>query len=576
VPLPPLRVRRATPWLRDVQRCLDSRPMRSRGDDGSADANLALGWLIPLALSAVYLIVFVVQLPRNITELAWDSDYASGFTLPETLVRTGPGGHTLLSSAGQWVSLWFGLLTARLPLHRELWGIAPTVLFIASALIVGWSVAQVANRRAAIVAVLIGVIASPLALAFFMAAVAHNTVYPCTAVLGAYLIWLTRGQRRQRLVAVTVPPILGVVIGACLASDLLLGATAVIPLTLTAILTGVRRERRSRLIALSALTTVAVSIPIALFTDSIMHSLGYLTIPSPEHLAPLSELPDRALQLFKGLKSLFNGYLGTERPGTLHAPLGFASDVVMCAALLALAVTGARAGVRFVASGLRTHGARAIEAQTPAQLARSLHVIYWVTSAACACGVFWVAAETGGGTNVHESYYATVIFSVAAVIPLLLSTGPLARRLIAVGATVFFAASLAGLLSNYTNIAPRVAAGESNVVKIAQANHVTVGYGGYGEASSVTWNTDGRVTVRPLMECPNPQGANICPFYIMRVPSWYVARPRHTFLLIDREELWVSTLPNGLGKPLASYAFGPIRMYIYPYDIASRLGPAQD
>jgi hypothetical protein len=581
--------------------------MRSHGNDSSVDANLgpepayasggttghgdgplgaavawthdlprprdlpALAWMIPLAIAAVYVVVFVVQLPRDITEVAWDSDYASGFTMPETIVRAGTGGNTVIASAGQWVPLWFGLLTARLPLHRELWGIAPTLLFIATALIVGWSVAQVAERRAALVAVLIALIASPLALAFFIAPVAHNTVYPCTALLGAYLIWLTRGQGRGRTATLAVPPILGVAIGACLASDLLLAATAVIPLTLTAILTGLRRERRSRLVALSALTTVAVAIPIAKLTDAIMHSLGYLTIASPEHVAPLSELPDRLLLLFKGLKSLFNGYLGGERPGTLHAPLGIASDVVMCAALLALLLAGLLATVRLIASGLRGN-----TTQTPAQLARSLHVIYWAASAACACGTFWIAAETGGGTNVHESYYATAIFSVAAVIPLLLSTGNLARRLIPAGATVFFAASLAGLLSDYTNIAPWIAARESDVTKIARANHVTVGYGGYGEASSLTWNTDGRVTVRPLMACQNPGGPDICPFYIMRVPAWYVPESRHTFLLVDREEAWVSSLPEGLGKPLATYSFGPMSMYIYPYDIASRLGPAPD
>jgi hypothetical protein len=546
--------RRTLPWTRDLPR------------DSSA-----LVWLIPLAIAAVYLVVFVVQVPRNITALAWDSDYSSGFTIPETVVRTGTGGHTVISSSGQWVALWFGLLTARLPLHRELWEIGPTLLFIATALIVGWSVRQVADSRAAILAVLIGLVASPLALAFFMAAVAHNTLYSCTALVGAYLIWLTRSQGRRRLTALAVPPLAGIVVGSCLASDLLLAATAVIPLTLTAILAGVRRERRSRLLALSALTTVAVAIPIAKLTTARMHSLGYLTVSTPAKIAPLSELLNRAQLLFKGLKALFNGYLGTAKPGTLHTPLGIASDIVMSAAFLALLVIGVRTTATFISSGLRKNGA-----QTPTQLARSVHVIYWVTSAATVCGVFWIAAETGGGTNVHESYYATVIFSVAAVVPLLLSAGSLARWLIPAGASVFFAASLVGLSSDYVGSGEPLARSASTVAKIAVANHVTVGYGGYGVGSSMTWNTDGRVTVRPLMECVNPQGANICPFYVSSVPSWYVPQRRHTFLLIDSGELWVGSLPGGLGKPLAAYAFGPMRMYIFPYDIASRLGPAQD
>jgi hypothetical protein len=532
---------------------------------------LAPIWAIPLVIAAAYLVVFLVQLPHNITAILWDSDYASGFTIPETLAHTGAGGHTVIASSGQWVPLWFGLLTATLPLHRELWAVAPTLLFVATALTVAWSVSQVASRRAGILAALMSLVASPLALAFFMAPVAHNTVYPCTALLGAYLIWLARVEGRRRLAAIAAPPLLGVVTGVCLASDLLLAATAVIPLVLTAAIAGLRRDRRCRLVALSALATVAVAVPVALLTDATMHSLGFVTIAAPDKVVALSQLPAQASTLFVGLKALFNGYLGPGRPGTLHTPLGIASDIIMVAALLTLLVVGAITVARFVASGVRRNGTR-----TPEQLARSLHIVYWVASAACACGIFLIASETGGGTNPHESYYATVIFSVAAVIPLLLSRRSRVHWLVATSASVFFAASLVGLTSDYTNIAAWIASAKSQVTQVAEANHVTIGYGGYGEASPLTWNTDGRVTVRPLMECVNPQGAGICPFYIMRVPSWYVPQRRRTFLLVDHEEAWLSSLPGGLGKPLATYAFGAMRMYIYPYDIASRLGPGPD
>jgi hypothetical protein len=202
--------------------------------------------------------------------------------------------------------------------------------------------------------------------------------------------------------------------------------------------------------------------------------------------------------------------------------------------------------------------------------------MYWAASAASACGAFWLAAETGGGTNLHESYYATTIFSVAAVVPLVLTAGALARRIVLVGASVVFAASLVGMTGNYLSIAPWIAVKAPIVTRLAQANHVSYGYGGYGTAASLTWNTHGRVTVRPLLECENPAGANICPFYEARVPSWYVPQQRRTFLLVDREEAFLSQLPKGLGRPLAAYSFGAMSMYIYPYDIAARLGPAPD
>jgi hypothetical protein len=528
-------------------------------------------WLIPLAIVSAYLVVFLVRLPHNITELTWDSDYASEFTVPETLVRTGTGGHTVIASSGEWVALWFGLLTARLPLHRQFWMIAPTLLFLTTTLLVGWSVAQIAARRAAVLAMLLVLIASPVALSYFLPAGAHTTLYPCTSLTGAYLVYLARRQRPRRLLALALPPIMGVVVGTCVASDLLVAAAVVIPLGLVGILAGLSREKRSRVLALSALVTAAVAVPIAKLTTAIMHSQGFLLLETPAKAVALSELPERARLLFNGLRMLFNGTYGPGRPDPLSGSVGVASTVVMSIALLALLIYGGYTAAMFLWRNLRKGNER-----TPTQLARSVHVIYWVASAVGVCGAFWVAAETGGGTDLHSSYYATVIFSVAAVIPLLLSTGSAARRLIPIGATIFFAASLIRLPGDYLNLGGAPAATASAIVKAARANGATYGYGGYGEGSNLTWLTHEQVISRPVMECSNPAGAGICPFYLESIPSWYVPQQRRTFLVVNSQEVWVKTLPSGLGKPLASYTFGSISLYVYPYDIASRLGPQQD
>jgi hypothetical protein len=521
-------------------------------------------WLVPLALAAAYLIAFVVQLPRDIADLGWDASVASGYVMPETLVKTGTGGLTVMGSTGQWVSLWFGLLSAGLPLHRQLWGVAPTLLFVATAFTVGWSVARVAGRRAAALAVLIGLVSSPLALAFLMAPFSHNVVYPCTALLGAYIVWLARTGTRRRLATWAVPPLLGVVIGTCLASDVLLASTAVIPLALTAILAALRRERRARVLALSATSTIVVSIPIAKLTSTTMGSLGYRTLPTPLQIASLSELPNRAKLLFDGLKDLFNGYLGgPEGPGTLHAPLGIASDVVMVAALLTLIVLGARTTVSFIAASVRRH-----EAETRDELARSLHVIYWTASAAVACGAFWIAGE--GPVTTHYSYYETVIFSVAAVIPLLLASASPLRWLIPAGASVFFAAGIVGLGGEYLNVSASLARVAPEVTRIARATGVEAGYSNWGDASGLTWGTHYGVTVRPVVECATQQGVDLCPGFQAYVPSWYAPRARRTFLLVEANGVDLAAAPAILGKPLAVYAFGSMHMYIYPYDIASR------
>ncbi len=558
------------------------RPLSTTSETGAADGTVshltakpglfakignpaALVWLVPCTIAALYLSIFVARIPHNIWVLGWNSDYASGFTVPATVAKTGTGGHTVLGPYTLYVPLLFGLLTAWLPLHRELWEIAPTILFIASALIIGWSVAQVASRRAAVLAVLIVIVASPVVLSVFMAAVAHNTVYPCTALLGAYLIWLTRGDGRGRVTVFAVPLLAAVALGACIASDVLLVVTGLVPFALTALLACLRSDRRSRRVALSALTTALVALPAAKLTSALMSSLGYRTNPLALGLAPLSTLSLHARILYEGLKELFNGYLGSAgATGPLHVQLGVACDIVMIAALLTLLFVGARA-----ASSLILRGRRAAPAVTPEQLATSLHITYWVSSALAACGAFLLSEFLD---STHISFYATVIFSVAAVVPLFVRSSFLARWLIPVGASIFFAASLVGLTTVEVGSLVPLAHYEPVIVRLARVNKVTAGYAGYWDASSLTWSSNERVAVRPVDECPNPGGANICIFPQETVPSWYVPKRRHSFLLVDRTPFALTSLPAGLGRPLAAYSFGPIRMYVYPYDIASRFG----
>jgi hypothetical protein len=524
----------------------------------------ALAWLIPCGIAAVYLVVFLAQLQHNLWLLGWNSDYASGFTVPATVVETGTGGHTVLGTYSLYVPLWFGLLTARLPLHRELWGIAPTVLFVATALTIGWSVAQIATRRAAVLAVIIVLVASPVALGLFMAAVAHNTVYPCTALLGAYFIWLAHGDGRRRATTLAVPLLAAIALGMCLASDVLLVSTGIFPFSLTAVLVCFRRDRRSKRVALSALTTVVVALPVALLTSTTMSSLGYKTHPPPLTVAPLSLISANGEVLIEGLERYFNGYLGGPgTTGTLYSELGVACNIVLAVALLTLLVAGTRSAASLILSRWRVDNSK-----TPTQLATNLHTTYWVSSAISASGAF--VFSTFG--PVHEAFFATVIFSVAAVIPLFLSSRFHARWLILVGTSIFLIGSLVGLAS--TNVASTAALApyEGAIVKLARANHAMAGYAGYWDSSGLTWSSHERITVRPVYTCPNPGGANLCIFPQETVPSWYAAsRQQRTFLLARPEEL---SFPSGLGRPLATYSVGPAEMFIYPYDIASRLGPS--
>ncbi len=536
-------------------------------------------WLIPFAIAAVYGVVFLAQLPHNLWVIGWNSDYASGFTLPTTLVRSGSGGDTVIGTSGAWVPLWFGLLTATLPLHRQLWELAPTGLFVLSAAAVGWSVAQVATRRAAVLAALLILVASPRALYFFMAPVAHNMVYPVTALLGCYLVWLARAERRGRLATWALPPLAGIALGACIASDALAIATAVVPFAITAMLAAAQRDRRSRLVAASALTSAIVAIPIAKLTSTTMGSLGYATLAPSTETASLSTLPLHAELMWEGLKALFNGYLAETAPSVPRSVLGVACQAIALAGLAVVFVTGVAATARFVLDGAR-------HIERTGRLARSLHVIYWAGSAGATCVAYALSQRT---EYVHESYYATLIFSVAAIVVLLPGSRAGARWLLSAGASVLFLASIVGLSGNYIEhyvlpIArtpgyqarlwvPSFARYEPQITAFAKAEDANVGYAGYGDASSLTWSSEERLLVRPVQVCGAPPDLGMCPFFLARVPAWYTPQRRRSFLLVDSTEAYLPALPAGLGRPLAERTFGPARVYVYPYDLATRIEP---
>jgi hypothetical protein len=524
-------------------------------------------WLLSLLIAAVYLVVFIVQLPQIVELATWNSDVASVFTMTETLVHTGTDGHTLMASTGAYVPMWFGLLTAWLPLHRTLWEVAASAVFLTAALTIGWSVSRLATRRAAILTVLLALVVSTPAFTIFTAAATHNTVYLATPLLGAYLVWMAQTDIEKRARIRVVSVLAGLALGACFASDLLLLITGIVPFAFTAAVVGLQRNRRSTALSISALTTLVVALPTAWVTSTIMGSFGFL-VERPSTKIVFSALPLHSEYLFEGLKELFGGYLGGHQtPGVWRAALGIASDVAMTVALLMLLAFGALTLVRFIRSSWR----RRDQYTAPRDLATVAHIVYWTGSALSAV----VAFELSTNANApRPQYYATLIFSVAAVAPLLMRPASPGRWLVPLGASVLFTASLVGLTgANFsTGLFPR---DQQTIVRLAEADHATTGYAGYWYASDLTWNSHEQVKVRPAGLCENPGGADFCPFYINRIPSWYSARPQRTFLLANPKEEYLYVVPPGLGPPLATYVFpDSTRMYVYPYNIASRLGPA--
>jgi hypothetical protein len=84
------------------------------------------------------------------------------------------------------------------------------------------------------------------------------------------------------------------------------------------------------------------------------------------------------------------------------------------------------------------------------------------------------------------------------------------------------------------------------------------------------WDTKMRIRAYPVQDC----GPNLCWSYLHMITSWYAPRPRQpTFLISDATQPVSSAPTPNLGNASAIQQIGPLTVYVYPYDIASRMMP---
>ena len=109
------------------------------------------------------------------------------------------------------------------------------------------------------------------------------------------------------------------------------------------------------------------------------------------------------------------------------------------------------------------------------------------------------------------------------------------------------------------------------VAQIAAREHLNVGYADYWDAAPIMWSTHFKVRAYPVQDC----APNLCWSYLHMITSWYTTpRPgQRSFLIADPSQP-VSAAPTpNLGKPSAVHQIGTLTMYVYLYDIASRMIP---
>ena len=166
-----------------------------------------------------------------------------------------------------------------------------------------------------------------------------------------------------------------------------------------------------------------------------------------------------------------------------------------------------------------------------------------------------------------------MIYAAAAVVPALAVRRPLTEAL-AVAGTCVIALPASSRWPRHrcrgTPAGSRRRPSPTRIAAIAAREGAPVGYSGYWDAAPITWAAHFRVKVYPVSICD--RGEHLCRFDLHYISSWYTPRPGvKSFLLGDPSLALVPRPTPDLGRPSGVFHVGQITMYVYPYDLATRV-----
>jgi hypothetical protein len=510
-----------------------------------------------LPFGVVYLVLLAVNYHSIISTAYLDADTVSAPVIGQLLAGASPHAHVVLGEFGWYSTLLFLLATKWLPLHRELWELAPYLLALAGAALAAWSVWQVAGRVAAGLTAVLLVCAAPATLHLLLSMTQHAPDWFCSALLAGWAVLLARRAATLRAAALVAGALLvGVLVGVNAAGDVLLVFAGMAPfaLALAAELVLGRGPGAARAATFGAFTLAVAGASWAI-TAAAMSAMHVAPQPglNTTALAAAGQIGTNFRLWWESIAVLGNGdFFGRN--------LSFTSGLSIVCAVLSLGaiVAVARAG----------WGAARSPRMAPGRLA---FMTFWCSSAALLTGAFLVSAIP---VDIHaDRYLLGLIYAAAAVVPVL-AVRRVATEALAVAGTCVFA--LAGIVSVAQGIDARDTEGfppgavAARVAAIAAREGAPVGYSGYWDAAPITWAARFRVQVYPVSICD--RGEHLCRFDLHYITSWYTPRPAaKSFLLGDPSLALVPGPTPDLGAPSGVFHVGQITMYVYPYDVATRI-----
>ena len=542
---------------------IDASPVSSRPVGIPGRVYRLWPWL-PLPLGAVYLLVLLVKFNQIVAATYLNADAASAPVIGELFAGSPAHRQVFLGQMGWFSTLLFELATRSLPLHRQLWETAPYAMALASVVLIAAAAWRVAGRWAAAISGVLLLCAGPHTLGLLFSLDDHSATWFSLALLAALLVFFEAPPAWLKAWSAALIALLaGAIVGVNAASDLVLLVAGIAPILLAAGLAWILRPGRAGARAWWwVLATVIVAGVCDELTHAYMRHENVLTPPKFVHntFAAAEALATNFKLWWQSLMVLGNGdFFGQV--------LSFSSALQLLCALLTLAAFAFV--LRFAWRELTT-SAPSIERAGDKQALRIAWCAFWGSSAVLLSASFIFSSNP---IDINSSRYLVgAIYAAAALVPLLAARGPSVRAVVTLGVTIF---ALSGLVSLFND--EELASGNASyslynqVEQYLNSRRLAVGYADYWDAAPIMWSTHFHIKAYPVQDC----GPNLCWSYLHMITSWYTTLRPHqrTFLISDlAQPIPAAPTPN-LGKPTSIQQFGPLTVYVYPYDIASRMMP---
>jgi hypothetical protein len=417
--------------------------------------------------------------------------------------------------------------------------------------LLGWATARVAGRWAGLAAAAAALVVGPFAFRSLHTVIFHVLAPFTAAILAAYLVLLPR--RLPRVLAAALAAAVGVLAGANAASDALVWVGAIAPFAIAAAVLAWATRRVD--IAVRSGITIALAVTSALVTNWVMHGLGFHVVGSAFPLAHPGDLPGNTVHLGR-MAALLGGANYALPDGYPTEPLRILVAGLVVAALAAVVVAAVRQLARRSDPLVRAFAC------------------YWAVATVLVGLSFVVtrnATALGAGS---ANYLLTLPLAAGAGVAMLAAGSRRAQIFVSLAIAVVGAVNIAGIVQGRAGTsAGAVGRYEGPLVRLLERKGVTRGYAGYWDAQNLSWESDLRLFVAPIVRCDVAEEPRLCGYNFSTIRSWFVERPGPSFLIVDPTTSFITEPPPVVDEAAESYRFGPLTVYVFTYDLARHIRP---